>query len=165
MIQNTCKGSLIMLALLILLQLPLIEVGNAMRAYCYSTAFLSLDILVAFSILRFGTSAKRVSWVGLTQFNRCLPPVYCELEICIGNGFRRLYTRDKHANVIEMMPILLCQDRRKIPESPNYRSFYKNSHRQKRAMEEAVKIAEQTRQNIICSTISLKEEVAILLCI
>ncbi len=33
-----------------------------MRAYCYSTA--------SFSILRFGTSAKSVSCVGLTQFNR-----------------------------------------------------------------------------------------------
>ncbi len=32
--------------------------------------FVSLDIFVAFSILRFGTSAKSVSWVGLTQFNR-----------------------------------------------------------------------------------------------
>ncbi len=33
-------------------------------------SFLSLDIFVAFSILRFGTSAKSVSSVGLTQFNR-----------------------------------------------------------------------------------------------
>ncbi len=33
-------------------------------------SFLSLDIFVAFSILRFGTSAKSVSWVGLTQCNR-----------------------------------------------------------------------------------------------
>ncbi len=33
-------------------------------------SFLSVDILVAFSILRFRTSAKSVSWVGLTQFNR-----------------------------------------------------------------------------------------------
>ncbi len=33
-------------------------------------SFLSLDILVAFSILRFGSSAKSVLWVGLTQFNR-----------------------------------------------------------------------------------------------
>ncbi len=33
-------------------------------------SFLSLDISVAFSILRFGTSARSVSWVGLTQFNR-----------------------------------------------------------------------------------------------
>ncbi len=37
------------------------EVGNAMRAYCYSTSSYPLDILVAFSILRFGTSAKSVS--------------------------------------------------------------------------------------------------------
>ncbi len=33
-------------------------------------SFLSLDILAAFSILRFGTPAKSVSWVGLMQFNR-----------------------------------------------------------------------------------------------
>ncbi len=33
-----------------LLQLPLIEVGNAVRAYCYSHSFLSLGIFVAFSI-------------------------------------------------------------------------------------------------------------------
>ncbi len=52
------------------MQLPLIEVGNAMRAYLLLNSFLSLDILVAFSILKFGTSAKSVSWVGLTQFNR-----------------------------------------------------------------------------------------------
>ncbi len=33
-------------------------------------SFLSLDMFVAFSILRFGTSVKSVSWVGLTHFNR-----------------------------------------------------------------------------------------------
>ncbi len=33
-------------------------------------SFLSLDMFVAFSILRFGTSAESVSWVDLTQFNR-----------------------------------------------------------------------------------------------
>ncbi len=37
-------------------------------------SFLSFDIFVAFSILRFGTSAKSVSWVGLTQFNKLGAP-------------------------------------------------------------------------------------------
>ncbi len=46
---------------LTLLQLPLIEVGNAMRAYCYSTASYPLDILVSvFRYFRFGTSSKSV---------------------------------------------------------------------------------------------------------
>ncbi len=46
--------------LLTLLHLPLIEVANAMTAYCYSTASYPQTFLVAFSILRFGTSAKSV---------------------------------------------------------------------------------------------------------
>ncbi len=33
-------------------------------------SFLSLDISVAFSILRFGASEKSAFWVGLTQFDR-----------------------------------------------------------------------------------------------
>ncbi len=35
-------------------------------------SFLSLDIFVAFSILRFGTSARSVLWVGVTHFDASL---------------------------------------------------------------------------------------------
>ncbi len=47
--------------LLTLMQLPLIEVSKAMREFLLLHSFLSLDGFVAFSILRFGTSAKSLS--------------------------------------------------------------------------------------------------------
>ncbi len=43
--------------LLSLLQLPLVEVGNAVKVYY----FVSSDILIALSIFSVGTSAKSVS--------------------------------------------------------------------------------------------------------
>ncbi len=52
-------------------------------------SFLSLDMFAAFSILRFGTFEKTVSWVGLTQFNRTLRTRRC-------SGMRRTCPSQLH---------------------------------------------------------------------